>query len=267
MTSIVITGSTRGIGFGLAKAFISRSCNVTISGRSQSSIKTAIGQLSGNTHNDLLYGFPCDVRQPEQIQALWEAAYNHFGRIDIWINNAGFTSTSALPWLYPAEQIKNILDTNLLGAIYGSVTAINGMLVQGSGAIYNMEGMGSDGRKHSGLAYYGMTKYGLSYFTDCLVDDTKGTPLIVGALRPGMVITDMIYEQYKERPEEFQDAQRIFNIIADTVDNVSPWLATRILNNKKSGVRISYMSRTKMIGRFLTAPFTKRDLFAHYDAS
>jgi short-subunit dehydrogenase len=130
-----------------------------------------------------------------------------------------------------------------------------------------MEGMGSDGRKHSGLAYYGMTKYGLSYFTDCLVDDTKGTPLIVGALRPGMVITDMIYEQYKERPEEFQDAQRIFNIIADTVDNVSPWLATRILNNKKSGVRISYMSRTKMIGRFLTAPFTKRDLFAHYDAS
>jgi short-subunit dehydrogenase len=74
-----------------------------------------------------------------------------------------------------------------LGVIYGSRIATAGMLAQGHGSIYNMEGMGSDGRKHSGLALYGTTKYAIAYFTDCLAQELKDTPLVVGALRPGMV--------------------------------------------------------------------------------
>ena len=84
--------------------------------------------------------------------------------------------------------------------IYGSQVAIRGMLTQGFGAIYNMEGMGSDGRTHDGLALYGTTKYALKYFTDALVLETKETPLIVGALRPGMVITEMVTDQYAGQP-------------------------------------------------------------------
>ncbi|MBN1454582.1 MAG: hypothetical protein JW963_26430 [Anaerolineales bacterium] len=59
------------------------------------------------------------------------------------------------------------------------------------------------------------------------------TPLIIGALRPGMVITDMIVDRYKDRPAEWKRAKKIFNIIADRVENVTPWLARQIIANQK----------------------------------
>jgi short-subunit dehydrogenase len=126
-----------------------------------------------------------------------------------------------------------------------------------------MEGMGSDGRKHDGLALYGMTKYGLKYFTDALVEETKGSGLIVGALRPGMVVTDMITKQYEDRPEDWERDKRIFNILAERVDVVAPWLADRILANEKTGVRIAYTSRVKLFWRFLLAPISKRDVLSN----
>ena len=89
------------------------------------------------------------------------------------------------------------------------------MLQQGQGSIYNMEGMGSDGRMHDGLVLYGMTKYGLSYFTKGLVKETEGSSILVGSIRPGMIVTDMIKEQYVDRPEEWERAKKIFNIIAN----------------------------------------------------
>jgi DICT domain-containing protein len=84
----------------------------------------------------------------------------------------------------------------------------------------------------------------------------------VGALRPGMVLTDLVTGQYEGRPEEeWQDAKRIFNILADRVETVTPWLAQKVLANQRSGVRITWLTRRKVMGRFLAAPFHKRDLF------
>jgi hypothetical protein len=81
-----------------------------------------------------------------------------------------------------------------------------------------------------------------------------------------MVITDFITSQYKDRPEDWDRAKRIFNIIADRVETVAPWLVDRILENKKHGAQISWASRGRMIFRFLTAPILKRDLFADEEA-
>ncbi len=265
MKSIVITGSTRGIGFGLASAFLSRGCAVTVSSRNQYSVKKALDSLARKHSNDRFLGVVCDVRDFHQIQALWDEAHERFGSINIWINNAGFISSVGELWEFDPASVKAMVETNLLGTVYGAMVAVERMLAQGQGAIYNMEGMGSDGRKHEGLAYYGMTKYGLRYFTEALANETKGTPLIIGGLSPGMVITDLIIDQYQGRPEDFERVKGIFNIIADTVDNVTPWMATKILENNKSGVRIKYLTRSKMIYRFLSAPFTKRDLFSGID--
>ena len=76
-----------------------------------------------------------------------------------------------------------------------------------------------------------------------------------------MVITDFITSQYEGRPKEWDRAKRIFNIIADRVETVAPWLVDRILENKKHGAQISWASRGRMIFRFLTAPIIRRDLF------
>ncbi len=55
--------------------------------------------------------------------------------------------------------------------------------------------------------------------------------------------------------------KRIFNILADKVDTVAPWLVDQILQNKKTGVSIQWLTKSKIIWRFATAPFSKRDLF------
>ena len=138
---------------------------------------------------------------------------------------------------------------------------MRGMLAQGFGAIYNMEGMGSDGRKHAGLTMYGTSKYAVHYFTESLALEAKETPVIVGGLRPGMVVTDLLTDRYKDRPEEWERAKKIFNIIADRVENVSPWLAKRMLANQKNGAVLAYSSTWKLLWRFVSQPFVRRDLF------
>jgi NAD(P)-dependent dehydrogenase (short-subunit alcohol dehydrogenase family) len=182
--------------------------------------------------------------------------------VDIWINNAGWSGEQGMVWERPARELASIAETNVLGTIYGSQIAMKGMLVQGWGAIYNMEGMGSDGRKHAGLTMYGTSKYAVHYFTESLALEAKETPIIIGSLRPGMVITDMIIDRYKNRPTDWERAKKIFNIIADTVENVSPWLAGQMLQNKKSGAILSYSSGVTLIGRFITSRLSKRDLFS-----
>jgi NAD(P)-dependent dehydrogenase (short-subunit alcohol dehydrogenase family) len=149
----------------------------------------------------------------------------------------------------------------LIGAMYGARVALKGMLAQGGGSLYNMEGMGSGGRRVPGLTLYGTTKSGLRYLTDALVEETKETPILVGALRPGMVMTEMVTRQYKDRPEEWERVKRIFSILADRVETVAPWLARRVVDNDRSGVRFAWLSRAKLMFRFLTVPFSKRNLF------
>jgi NAD(P)-dependent dehydrogenase (short-subunit alcohol dehydrogenase family) len=258
----MITGSTRGIGFGLADAFLELGCEVAISGSNQENLNRAVEDLAVKHAGEHMIGVLCDVRKPDQVASLWDQAKAQFGKVDVWINNAGVSNAQRKIWDVPVEEVKRVVDINLIGTIHGSQVAIKGMLDQGYGAIYNMEGMGSDGRKHDGLTLYGMTKYGLKYFTDSLVKETKGSPIIVGALRPGMVVTELITKQYEDRPEEWEKDKRIFNILAERVEVVAPWMAEKILVNEKTGVRISYTSKIKLFGRFLMAPFSRRDVIS-----
>lgn len=259
---IIITGSTRGIGYGLAEAFLALGCSVTVSGRSREGVEKAAASLKSGYDAGRVFGLACDVTVPEQVQALWDQSIEKFGKIDVWINNAGLSGDQGMVWELSAEEARIPIRTNILGTIYGSQVAMRGLLAQGRGAIYNMEGMGSDGRKHAGLTMYGTSKYAVHYFTESLALEAKGTPVIVSALRPGMVITDLVTDRFKGRPEEWERARKVFNIIADSVENVAPWLAKKILANQKHGAILSYSSTWKMLWRFVSQPFVRRDLFA-----
>ena len=262
MRVIVITGSTRGLGYGVAGAVLARGCAVTISGRTPAGVDQAVAALSGRYSADRILGQPCDVTDFEQVERLWAAAQVRFGQVNIWINNAGLSHPQLNFWDQTPEQISSVVQTNLLGAMYGSKVALTGLLAQGSGSLYNVEGLGSDGRRVEGLALYGTTKYGLHYLDQALAVETRDTPVLVGTLSPGMVVTDLLIGQYRDRPAEWERAKRIFNILADRVETVAPWLADRVLANTKSGARIKWLTRPKIIGRFLAAPFRKRDLFS-----
>jgi NAD(P)-dependent dehydrogenase (short-subunit alcohol dehydrogenase family) len=261
MKTIVITGSTRGIGYGLADSFLALGCTVVISGRTQVAVDRAVAELSARHNAHRISGQPCDVTDFEQVQALWDVSKAFHDRIDIWINNAGISHPQAVFWEHPPERIDAVISTNLIGTMYGCKVALQGMLDQGSGAMYNLEGLGSDGRRVEGLALYSTTKYGLRYLNQALADEVDGTGVIVGALAPGMVVTDLLTDQYEDRPDDWEEAKRIFNVIADRVETVVPWLAERVLANEENGARIAWLTRSKIMGRFLSARFRKRDLF------
>jgi NAD(P)-dependent dehydrogenase (short-subunit alcohol dehydrogenase family) len=265
--TVVITGSTRGIGYGLADAFLERGCAVAISGRTAKGVESAVEKLSAKHDAQRVWGQPCDVTEYEQVQALWDAAQAHYGQVDVWINNAGLGHAQCDLCRMPQEEMQAIVQANLLGTMYGAKVALCGMLEQGSGGLYNMEGLGSDGGRVEGLTLYATTKYGIRYLTESLVLETKGTPVLVGALSPGMVTTEFITGRYVDRPEEWERAKRIFNILADKVETVTPWLAQKVLDNERTGVRFQWLTKAKVFGRFLAAPFRKRDLFEGAEAS
>lgn len=266
MQTIIITGSTRGIGYGLADAFLERGCAVGISGRTTEGVERAVETLSAKHGGQRVWGQPCDVTELAQVQALWDAAQAHYGQIDVWINNAGLAHPQCDFCRSSQEQIEALVQTNLMGTMYGAKVALCGMLEQGSGSLYNMEGLGSDGSRVEGLSLYATTKYAIRYLTESLVQETRGTPVLVGALSPGMVTTNLLVGQYEDRPKDLERAKRIFNILADRVETVTPWLAQKVLANERTGVRIQWLTRAKAMARFLAAPFRKRDLFGDAEA-
>jgi NAD(P)-dependent dehydrogenase (short-subunit alcohol dehydrogenase family) len=262
MQTIVITGSSRGIGNGLARAFLAQGCQVVVSGSTATSTEKALSALRTEFPADKILGYPCNVTQLADHTALWNATIARFGRVDVWINNAGIGHPMQMVWELPVERYRDLVETNLMGVLYGSRVAITQMLAQGGGQLFNMEGFGSDGRLRAGLSVYGATKSAVTYLTRSLAAEVQGTPVRVGRLSPGIVITEFLSDQYKADPQGFESAKKIFSILGDKVETVTPWLAERVLNNQKNGASFSWLTTGKVLWRFATARFTKRDLYA-----
>lgn len=257
---VVITGSTKGIGYGLAEEFLKRGCKVVISSRKKEDVQKVEAEFGSKYQKENVAGFVCDVSKYENNQSLFDFAKSKFGRVDIWINNAGLNAPRKMFWEQSVERMQEVVETNLLGVIYSSRVVINGMLKQGSGQLYNMEGLGSDGRIADGLAIYGSTKRALTYLTQSLALETKNTPVQVCLLSPGIVVTDLLVKDYEGAPEKFESAKRIFNILGDKVETVTPYLAEKILENK-DGKKVAWLTTPKVFMRFMTAAFNKRNLF------
>ncbi|MEE8440921.1 MAG: SDR family NAD(P)-dependent oxidoreductase, partial [Spirochaetia bacterium] len=83
--TIVVTGSTRGIGFGLAAAFLEAGHNVVICGRADKSTSAAVDSLAARFGRDRLLGVGTDVADFEQVEHLWTVTVKRFGRVHIWI--------------------------------------------------------------------------------------------------------------------------------------------------------------------------------------
>jgi NAD(P)-dependent dehydrogenase (short-subunit alcohol dehydrogenase family) len=259
--AVVVTGSTRGLGFALAEQLLERGCRVTVSGRTPGAVQEAAARLG--SHGPRVQGVACDVADAVQVQALWEQAFQRWGRVDIWINNAGIPQDYLRAWELGAEEAARLLGTNLLGAIHGSRTAMRGMLAQGGGAIYNLEGWGSDGKRRRGLAVYGTSKCAVRYFTLALADEAAGTPVLVGTLSPGMMVTGFLTGPMGRMSEgESRSLRRIVNILGDRPQTVARHLAPRILANRRHRARLAWLTGARVMARFLTAGLRRRDLFA-----
>jgi NAD(P)-dependent dehydrogenase (short-subunit alcohol dehydrogenase family) len=260
--NVVITGGTRGIGFCMASEFLAHGCNVTISGTMEETIKAALGKLS--EHKDRIQAALCNVTDYESVASLWDLAVKKWGRVDIWVNNAGINQPFAPVWEVPHSRIAEIMETNITGMMYGSQIAMKGMIGQGEGAIYNMEGWGSDGGHMDNLNVYGTSKCALRYFTMGLSGEAKNHNVIVGRLSPGMMVTDFIIAPLRTDKKRLEGMRKVINLVADKPENVAVFLVTKMIANTKNGAHIAWLTRGKMLGRVLSAPFVKRDLLADF---
>jgi NAD(P)-dependent dehydrogenase (short-subunit alcohol dehydrogenase family) len=261
MKNVVITGSTRGIGLGMARAFLSAGCRVTVCGRTAGAVEKATTMLARDFDAEMVAGFPCDVTCNDQLHGLWQAAVSRWGSIDIWINNAGIGQPWLPFWEIDPQTAEAVVNTNILGVMNGTRVAIKGMLEQGRGMIVNMEGYGSDGRTGKRLGIYGSTKRSVRYFSRAMSKELESSPLLIGTLSPGMVVTDFLMAPLADYPDGGERAKRIFNILADSVETVAPFLVKKILAANRTGFRIAWLTRAKVFRRFLFAGFSKRDLF------
>lgn len=261
MKNVVITGSTRGIGLEMAKEFLKSGCNVTISGRSDIISATLLERLKG--YADKYQYVSCNVKEQSEIETLWMQAADKWGRIDIWINNAGQNCPHEYCYDTATTYVDSVIDTNIKGMIYGSQTAAKNMLIQGGGQICNMEGLGSNDMIQEKTILYGTTKRALTYFTKGLARELNGTSVKAVRLSPGMMLTDFITKTpdgdespvIKEKNFKF-----IFNVLADIPETVAAFFVPRILNNTKNDAHVVWLTNIKTIWRFLKIPFVKRNL-------
>ncbi len=268
MKNVVITGSTKGIGLGLAKEFLKKGCAVTISARGRDALEQVVKNLEEEFGLEKVAGITCDAADISQIQALWDGAKQKFGKIDIWINNAGVSNKIGPAWTVDPDEMKTIVTTNIVGTMYGVRVAMEGMMAQGSGDIYNMYGFGTwDELTPPGLTVYGTTKRAVRYLTEALIEEAKGTPVHIGWMMPGVVMTDFVIKLVKSVPAgpPREQLKKMISVIADKVETVTPWLVEEALKNDTHGAEINYMPPEKNEARKKDPFYLNRNLFEGID--
>jgi 3-oxoacyl-[acyl-carrier protein] reductase len=179
-----VTGSSRGIGLAIARAFHSAGAKVAIVGRDVERARSVAAELG-----ERATGVACDVAVAEQVDAAITAAESALGPVDILVNNAGLTRDNILVRLTDADW-DAVLDANLKGAFHTTRAAIKGMMKRRSGRIINVTSVvGLSGNK--GQANYAASKAGLIGFTKSVAKEYAGRGILANCIAPGYIETDM----------------------------------------------------------------------------
>ena len=265
MRTVVITGSARGLGFEMAKVFRCNNVNVVISDLKMDKLEDARCELLKIKSNGNVGLCVCDVTKSNDIKNLIEYSKNEFGSIDIWINNAGVNQPDKAIWELSESDIDLVFDVDLKGSVIASKLVMEEMAKEHKGAIYNVEGYGSNDAMMLGLSIYGTSKRAITYFTSALAKESKerNTGVIVGRISPGIMITDFIVTALgdKSKIELPMKTKKVYNILGDYPDVVAKFLVVRMLTNTKNDVRIEWLTSGKAAWRFMTAGIRKRDFF------
>ncbi len=264
MKTVVITGSARGLGLNMARFFRENGFNVVISDLKEESLINAKEELDKIESGAKVSFKTCDVSKLNEVEELMKFAIAEFQEVDIWINNAGVNQPQKAIWELTESEINTIIDVDLKGAIYGSKVAMEEMSKKHKGAIYNIEGYGSNDAHMIGLNMYGTSKRAVTYLTESLAQEAKekDTGVIVGKLSPGIMITEFTtHSLVNDSIELSEKTKKVYNILGDTPETVGRFLVTEMIKNTKNNVKINWLTNRKAFIRFLTAGFNKRNFF------
>ena len=187
---IVITGASSGIGEATAKLVAKDGAKVILGARRENKLKKIadeIEKLGGKAAYQVT-----DVTDDNQVEALAKLAIDKFGRIDVWLNNAGIMPQSILSEK-KINDWNNMIDINIKGTLYGIGAAIPYMDKQKSGHIINVSSVAGH-TAHSGSAVYSATKYAVRAISESLRQEMVEAKnnVRVTVISPGAINTDLL---------------------------------------------------------------------------
>jgi NAD(P)-dependent dehydrogenase (short-subunit alcohol dehydrogenase family) len=161
---VVITGASSGIGRATALQFADKGATVVLAARREDALN-AVARECEQRHGRALV-VPTDVTREEQVENLARQAIEHFGRIDVWVNNAAVTLFGRFEET-PTEAVLRVFETNLFGYLFGARAVLPYFREQGSGVLINVESVVADAPQPFTSAYVS-TKYGIHGMMECL---------------------------------------------------------------------------------------------------
>lgn len=187
----LITGGTRGIGRGIAEAFLAAGATVMISGKSADKGKQALAEL-GVGPRAAFTG--CDVRVQSEVENLVDDATRQFGRVDILVNNAGGSDGFAPIHAMSDEAWANALSWNLNAVFRATRRVLPGMVSNGWGRIINISSVEGKQANKAMISHYITNKHAINGFTKATAFEYGTQGITCNALCPGAIETDIMRE-------------------------------------------------------------------------
>jgi NAD(P)-dependent dehydrogenase (short-subunit alcohol dehydrogenase family) len=185
----IVTGSGRGIGFGIATAFAREGANVVINDMSLDNANKAVSTIEGE--GGVAMAFKANVTVKTELDAMVAATVEKFGRVDILVNNAGIESTPSLLKDIPEAQWDRVLAVNLKGVFLCCQAVIPQMMKQKKGRIINISSLAGVRMTFFGSADYTASKHGGIGLTQHLAWELADSRITVNAICPGAVLTPL----------------------------------------------------------------------------
>jgi len=195
--TIVITGSSRGIGRAMAGACATAGACVIVSSRDPESVVRAVAELRSAGLS--ASGISADVSRQADIRHLMDFTITTCGGIDVWINNAGLSGGYRTLQAMSPQENEEVIDVNLLGT-FNACRLLVPYFRERGGIIINLGGRGGRGKPAAYQAAYAATKAAVVSLTRSLAAENKGYPVSINCLMPGMVDTD-IFKNVAACPE------------------------------------------------------------------
>ncbi len=190
----IITGSARGIGFGIAEKYAKEGAHVIIIDLFAEGVETAVAKLKENGFS--AEGFAADVSNSEQIAEIFKEIFNTHKKIDILVNNAGITRDGLLMKMKESDW-DMVMNVNLKGTFICTQKVCRYMMKKRVGAIINIASViGLMG--NAGQANYAASKGGIIAFTKSAAKEFASRNIRVNAVAPGFIETEMT----KKLPED-----------------------------------------------------------------
>lgn len=252
----VITGGSRGLGFAIAQTYAHAGAKIVIASRSAQSVNEAVDSLREAGYPAT--GLACDVADIAQVDALAAHAVETFGRIDIWVNNAGLSAPYGPTAHVPSDHFLHVIQTNIIGTYNGSVVAMRLFTAQKSGKLINVLGRGDKGSISLQNAY-SSSKVWVRNFTKALAQEYRHSGVDVFGFNPGLVKTEMLshvhaVSGYEEKLNPLRFVAMLWGNEADVPAEKALWLASAATDGR-SGLFVTVLTARMMLARLFALPF------------